>query len=159
MSVFLDLGGVNTRSWDARDDTSHKRYEWIDFKLLRELINSNDWSLVYDSNDVNDAFSKFISDMTRLWEEGTKTKFIRGKYSKKFDSWITDGILISIKSKNIKYKRYLKIPSDASFEEYRAYRNKLNSIVRCAKRTYYKDKFIQCKSDMKKIWRLINERI
>jgi len=63
---------------------------------------------------------------------------------------ITEGILILIKNKNIKFKRYLKIPSDASFEEYRAYRNKLNSIVRYAKRTYYKDKFIQYKSDMKK---------
>ena len=67
--------------------------------------------------------------------------------------------MISIKNKNIQFKRYLKNLSDASFEEYKEYRNKLNSIVRYAKRTYYKDKFIQYKSDMKKIWHLINERI
>ena len=82
MSVLLDLGRVYTRSWDARDDTSHKRFEWIDFKPLRELINSNYWSLVYGSNDVNAAFSKFISDILRLREEATATKFIHGKYSK-----------------------------------------------------------------------------
>ncbi|XP_065582319.1 uncharacterized protein LOC136041561 [Artemia franciscana] len=149
---------VNARSWDARDDTSHKQFEWIDVMLLRELINSNDWSLFYGSNDVNVAFSSFISDMIRLREEATTTKFIHGKYSKKLDPWITEGILISIKNKNIKFKSYLKILSDASFEEYIAYRNNLNSIVRYAKRTYYKDKFIQYKSDMKKIWQLINER-
>ena len=72
VSVLLDLGKVNTCSWDARDDTSPKQYEWIDFKLLLELINSNDWSLVYGLNDVNDTFSKFISDMTWLREEATK---------------------------------------------------------------------------------------
>ena len=37
--------------------------------------------------------------------------------------------MISIKNKNRKFKRYLKIPSDAPFEEYRAYKNKLNSIL------------------------------
>ena len=67
--------------------------------------------------------------------------------------------MISIKNKNIKFKRYLKIASDASFEEYRAYTNMLNSIVRYAKRTCYKVNFIQNTSDMKNIWQLINERI
>ena len=63
VSVLLDLGGVNICFWDARDETSHKQFEWIDFKLLHKLINSNNLSLVYGSNYVNVAFSKFISDM------------------------------------------------------------------------------------------------
>ena len=62
---------------------SYQQKKLIDFKLLRELIDNKDWTPIFDSNDVNDAFSKFIHDMMQLRDQAASTRFLHGKFSKK----------------------------------------------------------------------------
>ena len=48
-----------------------------------------------------------------------------------------DGIL----TKRKKHRQYLAAQSDVFYEDYRTYRNKLNSFIRYAERKYSSDKF------------------
>ena len=159
VSVLLNLNNSNKQHRDSTMDNSKKRYTWIDCKVLRQLIGDHDWSSVYGSDDANAAFSDFIDQMMRLRDRASSTRVSHGKFAQKFDPWITEGILTSLKHKNRKFKNYLKLQTPESFEEFRVYRNKLNSIIRHEKRKYYKEKFLEYKSDMRKTWQLINEKI
>ena len=53
--------------------------------------------------------------------------------------------------------KILSVKTEDSFQDYRSYRNRLNSIIRCAKRKYYSS--ICIKSDIRKTWNLINQKI
>ena len=44
-------------------------------------------------------------------------------------------------------------------ERYKAYKNKLNHLIRIAKRNYYDDKFTSVRNNIKDTWKLINEVI
>jgi hypothetical protein len=50
-------------------------------------------------------------------------------------------------------------PTSYRERKYKEYKNKLNHLIRIAKRTYYDTKLEQANSDLKTTWKLINEVI
>ena len=52
---------------------------------------------------------------------------------------------------------YLKNPTPDKLSHLRTYRNKLNHILRIAKKHYFSDKFYNCKYNMKRTWAVVNE--
>ena len=52
-------------------------------------------------------------------------------------SWLSRGLIKSIKRKSKLYKRYLNVPNDVNEVSYKKYKNKLNHSLRIAKRNYY----------------------
>ena len=73
--------------------------------------------------------------------------------------WISRGLLVSIKKKNGFYKKLIKNTTPTRELQYKAYKNKLNHLIRIAKHSYYENKFDQAKDNLKETWRLINEVI
>ena len=55
--------------------------------------------------------------------------------------WITKGLLKSINKKNKLYKQYLHSPSNKGLQKFKTYKNKLNMLIRKAKRKYFFSKF------------------
>ena len=70
--------------------------------------------------------------------------------------WITKGLLKSINKKNKLYKQYLHSPSNKGLQKFKTYKNKLNMLIRKAKRKYFFSKFEQSKNNMKQTWNTIN---
>ena len=70
--------------------------------------------------------------------------------------WITKGLLKSINKKNKLYKQYLHSPSNKGLQKFKTYKNKLNMLIRTAKRKYFFLKFEQSKNNMKPTWNTIN---
>jgi hypothetical protein len=97
-------------------DNSKKRFTWIDCKVPRQLIDDRDWSSVYGSNDANAASSDFVDQMMRLRDRTSSTRVSDENFAKNFETLITEGILISLKHKNRKFKNYLKLQTPESFE-------------------------------------------
>jgi len=57
------------------------------------------------------------------------------------------------------YKTYIKNPSHANTKKYKAYRNKLNTLIRTTEKKYYEEKFMEATDDMKKTWKIIKNII
>ena len=72
--------------------------------------------------------------------------------------WITKGILRSIKTRNLLYKKLCKSRfSDIQLEnQYKKFRNKLTYIKQKSKSDYYQTLFSGTKGDVKKTWRILN---
>ena len=67
--------------------------------------------------------------------------------------WISSGILKLIKTKSQYFKLYkLEIISETTNLNYR---NRLNSVIRQAKRNYYIKALYESRSNLKKTWKLI----
>ena len=91
-------------------------------------------------NDANLAYDKFLKYFVSLLDKyiPLKEKTHNIKIKK---PWNTRAILKSIKQKNRLYKMFRCTPNNQNETKYKQYRNKLNSVIRQAKRSYHYEKF------------------
>ncbi len=75
---------------------------------------------------------------------------------KTISPWITKGLLKSINKKNKLYKQYIHSPNVEKLRNFKTYKNKLNMLIRKAKRKYFFRKFEHSKNNMKQTWNTIN---
>ena len=69
------------------------------------------------------------------------------------------GILISVRKKNLLYKRFLAKPTSYRENLYKCYNNKLTHFLRVAKCLYYNKKLYEYKANAKSTWKLLNDLI
>ena len=73
--------------------------------------------------------------------------------------WITQSLLVSIRKKDKLYKQFINSRDSTTELKYKRYRNKLNHLIKIAKRKYYDTKFEKAKNNLKETWKLINDVI
>ena len=77
---------------------------------------------------------------------------------KKKHPWITNGILNSIKRRNKLYKLHICDRSNVErLERYKKYRNKLTSIIRASRKSYYHLQFEKAKNNCNSTWKIIKD--
>lgn len=124
----------------VHDDSNKKglktrNYSQINIHRFVSKVANIDWSIVYNEYDVNNAYDVFCDNLSILYDECFP--LVQKKNCKrKRHPWISNGILTSIKTKNKLLKISLKQPSDVNKSNYRSYRNKLNHVVRIAKKKH-----------------------
>jgi hypothetical protein len=70
---------------------------------------------------------------------------------------MTKCIAKSVKKKNTLYKKYLCHPTTNNEDKYKRYKNKLNHIIKIAKKKYYEEKLINYKHNTKLLWKTLNK--
>ena len=132
----------------------------INLEKFNENLSNTNWSLFIKEDDPNEAYNDFISEFSRIYEICFPLKVIKGKQMNKFYSpWLSRGLLKSINKKNRLYKKLVQSPTTSCELKYKAYKNKLNHLIRIAKRTYYDSKLEDAKNDLRTTWKLLNEVI
>ena len=127
------------------------------FKTRLSQVN---WTALLNDNDPNDSYNIFLSEYSRLYNLCFPLKSLKVKNCKRLNSpWITKSLLISVRKKNKLYRQLLRSPTPTRELQYKSYRNKLNHLIRIAKRHYYDQRFASAKNDLKETWKLINEVI
>ena len=123
-------------------------------------ISATNWYHVLDEGDANVAFDMFYDTFKITYDACFPYVRIKNNKSKQNRApWITSGILKSIKRKDKLYRNYLKTPSPEKWSYYRKFRNKLNHVIRIAKKHHYVEKFTECRNDSKETWKTINRFI
>ena len=70
-----------------------------------------------------------------MYDECIPKEKINKKQSKQQKkTWLTTAITKSLTMKNKLYKKYIKTPTSDNILEYKKYRNKLNHLIRIAKK-------------------------
>ena len=124
--------------------------------LNSELCNI-DWSPVYITEDVNEAYDTFLSMFIPLLDKHLLFKNAKVPNNKIRKPWITPKLLRNIKRKNKLYKTFLNEKTPLSETRYKRYRNKVTNLLRHAKKTYYCNELDQSKNDTKHTWSVINK--
>ncbi len=63
------------------------------------------------------------------------------------------------KKKNKLYRDFVKYRTVNAENKYKAYKNKLTTIMRCAKKDYYTNLLMEKQSNIKNMWKVLREVI
>ena len=72
------------------------------------------------------------------------------------DASVTKGLRNACRKKNCLYKKFLQNRTDAAEMKYKAYKNKLTSILRNCEKNYYINLLEQEKNNVKGTWKILN---
>lgn len=155
-AVLLQICSDNS-SRVTIDTHPHSDKYKINYNKLRDLMSSVDWRKIYVLTDPNSAYNDFIIQFKNIINLSKESLRIKSTH-KKIKPWITSGLIQSIRNRDKLKADFLKRKDDVvKFQQYKTYRNKLNSLLRRTKAQYFYNKLNEYKTDAKKTWRLINE--
>lgn len=121
-------------------------------QFIHELSKTDMNPAIENSNDVDYLFSSWYRKLNDVVNKVAPLKPVSRKKVKNFieKPWITQGIRKSIKVKN-------RLLFCGQKERYRFYRNKISTLIRISKRSYYENYFKINSKNNKKTWSAINE--
>ena len=158
LPVFAYFSG-QTLTRDRDNKAFTRRFTDENLRNFNENVSNTNWSSLLDE-DPNMAYNNFIDEYSRIYNACFPLKAIKGKLPNNRSSpWSSPGLLKSINKKNRLYKKFIKSPSFSDERIYKTYKNKLNHLIRLAKRKYYDTKFESAKHDLRTTWKLLNEVI
>jgi hypothetical protein len=164
MPIFIttDLRVYDRRDY-SRDQVGRqvRNYNEENVQCLKAELSSVNWDNVCASDDPNEAYNNFIIKFNNLLDKCVPLKKVtpRSKKCKPKSPWITSGLLKSIRRKNLLYKKSIQKPTETNIDKYKRYRNKLNTILRLTKQSYFCDILEKEKFNMRNTWKVLNSII
>lgn len=129
----------------------------LNFGMLKSLVENQNFNDIFNSDDPEIALELLYNIIMHALNLAKSQKsFTKNKY-KKIKPWITNGIISSIKVRDKMKKRLLLYNNMEDKRAFNNYRNTLNSLIKKCKHNYYKTKIEGSGSDLKKIYKVINE--
>lgn len=152
--VFFALGVFGMPTKNIEKNTFK---EYIKYPQLRGLLRSHDWDTFYSENLVENATAYFVDTLQSMIKKST----VRVKVAKqdvKRKCWITIGLIKAISRRDQMYKLWQSNPNDNVLKSnFTAYRNVLNTLIKNAKISYYKNLIYESKGDNRNMWNVINK--
>lgn len=93
---------------------------------------SSDWSQVFSTADPNLIYDLFSDKFHHLYNTSFPIKS-----NKPRKPWITMGLITTIKNKHTLFVKYIKQYSVENESKYKTYRNKLNHLIKRAKKSLF----------------------
>ena len=121
--------------------------------MISEFQTINWQTVISSEQDSSSTFSSFYNVMSTIIDKHIPVKQL-SKRERKFLSkpWITSALRKSIYVKNNLYKKFIKTRSTYIHSKFKLYRNKLNHLLKIAKKEYYNNYFFDNINDCKRIW-------
>lgn len=142
----------------CRSSTSADMIFTIDYNNLCSLLENENWSCVYDCNNVDDAFNMFVSVLQKAVDLSKSFKKKPTCRTRKLKPWITDGLVKSINIRDKIHQKMKKYPNNINLRNnFNKLQVKINKWVVETKNRYYENMFRTNANNTKQQWKLINE--
>ena len=126
---------------------------------FKNALLNYDWSDIIKDENVNEKYDHFIGTITELHNAHFPLITMKIKRLSEEKPWITKAILNSIKKKNSMYKMFIKSRSETLLIRYKAYKNKLQTVIRQAEKQFYSSKIEKCRDSISMTWKVLNTMI
>lgn len=124
---------------------------------LKDKLCNQDWSEVIASENVNKAYETFNSIFMSCYTD--VIPMVKVKACANHKPWVTTALINSIKKKSKLYAQFCQNKCSATEERYKSYKNKLTNILRAAEKQYVEGYLSKYRSNAKKTWSLINDKL
>ena len=144
----------NTMMNDSLNDNEVIKRNMSHRKIMRfinEMKNQN-WQSVLNESET--AYSKFHEIISSNFSACFPYRKMAKRYYRN-KPWLSTALKESIKRKNQLHAHSKKCGDPVLQCYYKKYRNKLNQLIKTAKRKHYHDLLIEHKSNIKKSWQII----
>lgn len=129
----------------------------LDKEALIENITKSDWLAVRETNDPQEAFSRFFSLLLHYFHSHSHRKKCKKTIASPQNPWLTDKLLKAMRRRENLYKKTKKQPFNVKLRaRYKKYCNNLCAYLKRAKRKYLEQKILECGSNSDKKWKLVN---
>ena len=119
-------------------------------KLIQELGKLN-WNNVITCDNVNQAWDNFKGLFMSVVDSIAPIKEIRLKQCT--EPWMCNEILEGIRERDKSLYNFKKQRTAENFKTFCLLRNKLQQLIKSAKRTYFNDKIEECKNSSTDLWK------
>lgn len=142
---------VNERKEKARGCTFVSITDTVKFDLS---VATFDWNQILMSVEPAAIYSVFVEVFQSFYRNSLKEV----KFKKRSDKpWLNTDIMVAIKTKEALWLRSRRAPKNLELSaEFKCARNRVNAIIRSAKRRYFQRKFFETRSNPRETWELIN---
>ena len=121
---------------------------------FRRCLNNQSWDFVYESEDLQAAFSRFQGVIDVHFNSNFKLHTFTRTYINRHP-WMTEALRTQIKLKNAMYKEYVKSNNADIVESYKDSKRILHSSLRNAEIQYYSEQYELNSCDMFKGWKVL----
>ena len=127
---------------------------------LIEAVQSNLIDVIFDDNvHPNVKLERLVGVLQKSIDKIFPHTQLSRKKQKQFKNpWVTPLIVNSTQKCKTLFRTYLKKKDVPSHEKYKSYRNILNRLIENAKDMHDENEFKKVDNDIKKTWKLINEK-
>ena len=138
-------------------DSFRRDFKNFNDREFREEINSIPWHNIIDEKTCDEGITLFLNKTEKILDHMAPVRRVKQNKMKNSEKpWITASIIKSVHSKNKIHKQFLK---ENNLERkknlhttFKRKRNILNSVIRDAKKLYYKSFFEENRKSIKKTW-------
>jgi len=137
--------------------SDHNKQKFIN-SLQNTVWNENKPHIENSSVTANSdtMYTLFISKFTQIFDNCFPLKKVNtSKKNVPRKPWITTGLAKSCSTKEKLYKLFITNPSQTNKMRYTKFRNKLNTLLKKAEQSYYREKFDLVQTSMKQTWQTI----
>lgn len=136
--------------------TNRIKSKTINYAKLNNKLSTENWHEVTQINDPEIAYNIFINKLSHYINLNSVEVVHKNNKTIKLKPWITQGLLKSIRQRDLLKNKLKKNYSDELKTRYKQYRNSLNNLIKKTKNDYYKNKISSAQKNYKKIWQVIN---
>ena len=106
--------------------------------------------------DVNLSYNNFVCEFQDLLNKHCPVKRVNNTENRYANNpWLTNGLKNACKKKNRLYKMFLSCRTLAAETRYKTYKNKLTSILRLSKKTYYSKLLVEHRNNIAETWQIL----
>lgn len=125
--------------------------------MFKMQVQNGSWDAVLRNPDPQQAYTIFLEELTKHYNYSFPIKNRSFKRESRSKPWASQAITKSLRHKNKLYKKYITNPTSLNHDKYKRYRNKLNHVIRAAKKKYYANEMVKNSKNMKALWSTIKE--
>ena len=155
----LPVFQITSLSMSNHNKSSHvyvKQTDPSSLKAFKKDLLIVDWDEILNSCDVDEAYNSFLCKFKEKYDSNfIPRKINKKKFPKK--PWVTASLLKCINKKNKLYKSFCQERNNRTESKYKKYRNRLNSVLQTSRKNYYYDLLHRNKSNISKVWEVIND--
>jgi Reverse transcriptase (RNA-dependent DNA polymerase) len=139
------------------NDTMFRNFSYQNMSDFRDDLRGLSWNNVLSERNVNTALDNFLDTFQPLFDLRfpLKKRRINRNYNR-LNDFMTAGLLVSRRRKNVLYKKQLVSPSPNNVNKYKTYRNIYNSVLRRSKKMYFEESLYKFRKKPKKLWEVLN---
>ena len=126
---------------------------------FKQCILHESWDFVYESNDLQTAFSRF-QGVIDLHLNTNFIKFMKRTFTKNYKNrypWITEALCMKIKCKNQLHAIAVFSHDDNIMKEYKEAKKVLHSALRNSVTSHFGDQLEINKDDISKTWNVLQD--
>lgn len=113
---------------------------------FKNEISSINWATVLELDNAQEAFTLFYDKYRAIYDKYFPIHEVKLGYKTK-KTWLSKGLLKSIKYKNYLYILSRKNPSQSNTERYKTYKSNLNRLLKITERDHYKSLLFRYKNN------------